>query len=259
MNIDFSNITLINIIDVILALLLAFWVFRFLKGGVARNIFIGFIFIFLSYLLVEWLGFKILSNIFGEFMRWGVLGLIIIFQQEIRHFLQMLGKSASIQNNKFLQKIYKPLSKESKTTLESVIDATKSMATSHIGALIVIHKHNDLGRFAYTGDEIDAAISKRLLISIFSKNSPLHDGAIIIQNDRIRAARCSLPISENGTINPNLGFRHRAAIGLSEQTDAAIIVISEENGEIALVYTGAFQRQLTIAVLEENLHKYLQN
>ncbi len=259
MNIDFTKITLINVIDVLLALLLVLWVFRFLKGGVAKNIFIGFVFIFLIYLLVEKLGFNVLTKIFGEFMRWGVLGLIIIFQQEVRHFLQMIGKSASIKNNKFLQKLYKPLSKESKTSIESVIDATKAMATAHTGALIVVHKNNDLSRFADTGDEIDSLISKRLIISVFSKNSPLHDGAIIIQNDRIRAVRCSLPISENGTISPNLGFRHRAAIGLSEQTDAAIIVVSEENGEIALVHTGAFLRQLTIANLEESLNNYLQN
>jgi uncharacterized protein (TIGR00159 family) len=212
-------------------------------------------------LAVEAFHLAILTKILGEFMRWGVLGLIIIFQQEVRHFLQLIGRSTSFQNNAFLKKIYKPIIRnaESQDTLQAVIDSTKAMANAHIGALIVVHKNNDLERYVETGDEIDSIISKRLIISIFNKNSPLHDGAIIIQNDRIRAVRCMLPISESGTISPNLGFRHRAAIGMSEQTDAAIIVVSEENGEIALVHTRKLFRKLTIVDLEEKLLSYFEN
>jgi diadenylate cyclase len=259
MNIDFSKITFIEIIDVLLVGILLFLVFKILKGSIARNVFIGCLFVFLTYLAVNALGMKILTIILGEFMRWGVLGLIIIFQQEIRRFLQLIGQSASFQNNSFLKKFYKPMNRaESPTTLQAVIEATKAMATAHIGALIVIHKDHDLSRFIETGDEIDSLISKRLIISIFSKNSPLHDGAIIIQGDRIRSVRCSLPISESGTISPTLGFRHRAAIGMSEHTDAAIIVISEENGEMSLVYTGQMFRKLTISQLETQLTSYLE-
>lgn len=257
MNIDFSKITFIEIIDVLLVGILLFLVLKILKGSIARNVFIGYLIIYGTYLIVILLRMKFLTIILGEFIRWGVLGLFIIFQQEIRRFLQMIGQSASFQNNSFLRKFYKPLRRaESPTTLQAIIEATKAMATAHVGALIVIHKDNDLSRFIESGDEIDSLISKRLIISIFSKNSPLHDGAIIIQNDRIRSVRCSLPISESGTISPTLGFRHRAAIGMSEHTDAAIIVISEENGEMSLVYTGHIIRKLTISELESQLTNY---
>jgi diadenylate cyclase len=258
-DLDFSNLSPLTIIDFVLGGTLIYFIFKQLKGTIARNVVIGYLLVYLTYLLVITSGFKFLSAILSQFIRWGELGLIIIFQQEIRHFLQMIGRSATFQNSPILQKIFKPIKRtESKNTLETTIDAVKLLATAHTGALIVIQKNQDLERFAETGDEVDALVTKRLIMSIFNKNSPLHDGAMIIQNDRIRAVRCSLPISESGTISPNLGFRHRAAIGMSEQSDAAIIVVSEENGEIAMISTATIHRNLSIIELEEKLFKYFE-
>jgi diadenylate cyclase len=257
---DFSTFTIVNWIDLIISLALIYWIFRQLKGTIARNVIIGYFLIVLAHYLVVLIGFKGLGMLLNEFIRWGVLGIIIIFQQEIRHFLDLIGKSATFQNNQYLKKIFSHLKKaNNQATTNNIIEAIKALATAHTGALIVIQKNQELKKFMETGDEIDAAISKRLIISVFNKNSPLMDGAMIIQNERIAAVRCSLPIAESGTISPNLGFRHRAAIGMSEHSDAAILVVSEENGEIALITPNNIERNLTINTLEEKLNHYLES
>ncbi len=256
---NIENLTFLGLLDFFLVVLLFFLIYRVVKNSIAKNVLLGILILYLFYILIKAIQLEHLSNILGEFMRWGVLGLIIIFQQEIRRFLQAIGQSASFQNNPYLRKLSGPIRKtESQSTLQAILDSVRSLATAHIGALIVIHKYEDLSRFIDSGDILDATVSKRLIISIFSKNSPLHDGAIIIQDDRIKGARCMLPVSESGTISPNLGFRHRAAIGMSEQSDAAIIVVSEENGEIGLIYTGNVFRNLSIVDVESKLNNYLE-
>ena len=170
----------------------------------------------------------------------------------------MLGRSTSIRENTFLRKFYTPkTTKENITSLQSIVEATKNMATTHTGALIVIEREDDLKKYIESGDVIDSEVSKRLILSIFHKNSPLHDGAVIIREGRLAAARCMLPISESGTISPTLGFRHRAAFGMSEQTDAAIIVVSEEKGEISFINHGGIFRNMSVNDLEGKLRDYL--
>jgi uncharacterized protein (TIGR00159 family) len=258
MQIGFLTITWIDILDILLVAFLLYQVYKLIQGSIANKVFFGYILIYAVYLVAKALGMELLSAILGQFMNVGVLALLIIFQQEIRRFLMMLGRSTSIRENVLLKRFYTPkVSKESISTLQSVIEATKTMATARTGALIVIEKEDDLKKFVESGDIIDAEVSKRLLLTIFHKNSPLHDGAVIIKEGRLVAARCMLPVSESGTISPALGFRHRAAFGMSEQTDSAIIVVSEEKGEISFVNHGGIFRNMSVYDLESKLKDYL--
>ena len=258
MRIGFLTIDWIDILDIILVAFLLYQVYKLIQGSIANKVFFGYILIYVVYLVAKALGMELLSAILGQFMNVGVLALLIIFQQEIRRFLMMLGRSTSIRENTFLKKFYTPkASVESVTTIQSIIEATKAMATTHTGALIVIEKEDDLKKYIESGDVIDAEVSKRLILNIFHKNTPLHDGAIIIKDGRLAAARCMLPVSESGTISPALGFRHRAAFGMSEQTDAAIIVVSEEKGEISFVNHGGIFRNMSVNDLESKLMNYL--
>ncbi|WP_026994549.1 diadenylate cyclase CdaA [Flectobacillus major] len=258
MHIGFLDIDFIDLFDIVFVAFLLYQIYRLIQGSIANKIFFGYIMIYVVYLVATALGMELLSAILGQFMNVGVLALLIIFQQEIRRFLMMLGRSTSIQENALLKRFYTPkISKENVSTLQAIVEATKVMATTHTGALIVIEKEDDLKKFIESGDEIDSQVSKRLLLTIFHKNSPLHDGAVIIKNGRLAAARCMLPVSESGTISPTLGFRHRAAFGMSEQTDAAIIVVSEEKGEVSFVNHGGIFRNMSVRDLENKLSDYL--
>ena len=260
MHIGFLNIDFIDVVDVMLVAFLLYQIYRLIQGSIANKIFFGFIIVYAVYLLATAFGMELLSAILGQFMNVGVLALLIIFQQEIRRFLLMLGRSTSFQENAILKRFYTPkISKDKVSNLQAIIEATRTMAATHTGALIVIEKEDDLKKFIESGDEIDSQVSKRLLLTIFHKNSPLHDGAVIIKNSRLAAARCMLPISESGTISPTLGFRHRAAFGMSEQTDAAVIVVSEEKGEISFVSHGGIFRNMSTKDLESKLSEYLLN
>jgi len=258
MQIGFLTIDWIDILDIILVAFLLYQVYKLIQGSIANRVFFGYILIYIVYLVAKALGMELLSAILGQFMNVGVLALLIIFQQEIRRFLMMLGRSTSIRENAFLKKFYTPkITKENITSLQSIVEATKNMAASNTGALIVIEREDDLKKYIESGDVIDSEVSKRLILSIFHKNSPLHDGAVIIREGRLAAARCMLPVSESGAISPALGFRHRAAFGMSEQTDAAIVVVSEEKGEISFVNHGGIFRNLGMSDLEDKLTDYL--
>jgi uncharacterized protein (TIGR00159 family) len=258
MQIGFLTIDWIDILDVLLVAFLLYQVYKLIQGSIANKVFFGYILMYVVYLVAKALEMELLSAILGQFMNVGVLALLIIFQQEIRRFLMMLGRSTSIRENAFFKKFYTPkITKENITSLQSIVEATKNMATSKTGALIVIEREDDLKKYIESGDVIDSEVSKRLLLSIFHKNSPLHDGAVIIREGRLAAARCMLPVSESGTISPALGFRHRAAFGMSEQTDAAIVVVSEEKGEISFINHGGIFRNMSVVDLEGKLTDYL--
>ncbi len=258
MHIGFLNFDFIDLFDIVLVAFLLYQIYKLIEGSIANKIFFGYLIIYVIYLMATALGMELLSAILGQFMNVGVLALLIIFQQEIRRFLMMLGRSTSFQENPILRRFYTPkTSKDNISTLQAIVEATKTMASTHTGALIVIEKEDELKKFIESGDEIDSKISKRLILTIFHKNSPLHDGAVIVKNGRIAAARCMLPVSESGTISPTLGFRHRAAFGMSEQTDAAIIVVSEEKGEVSFVNNGGIFRNMSAKDLEAKLSEYL--
>jgi uncharacterized protein (TIGR00159 family) len=258
-SIGFLEITWVDIIDIGLVSYLLYQLYKLMKGSVAVKVFLGFLSIYMSYLLVKAAEMKLLTEILGQFMGVGVIALLILFQQEIRKFLLLIGKTTAFNNESFFKGF--PWKREGNSDKQlnttPIVEAAKTMAGSHTGALIVFGKEADLKFYADSGDEIDAIVSKRLLISIFNKYSPLHDGAVIISKNRLRAARCILPVSENENIPAAFGLRHRAAIGLTETVDAIVLVVSEETGQISLVRNGKLMHNLSAQELRTKLNQFL--
>lgn len=259
-NLGFLDIDFLDVLDVLLVAFLLYQVYFLIRGSIASRVFLGYLLVYGFYLIVRALKMELLSTILGQFMEIGVLALVIIFQPEIRRFLFFVGRSTNLQQYPILHRIFSQKSERQTTwELQPVIDATKKLAASRTGALMVIKKEDSLKRYIESGDSLDAHLSKALLLAIFQKNGPLHDGAVIISDGKIKAARCMLPVSENPEISPILGFRHRAAIGLSEHSDAAIVVVSEERGEVTLVTEGGIHRHLPVHELQEKLVEYLSD
>ena len=235
----FIDIRLLDIIDILLVAYLLFELYRLLRGTVAINILIGIIAIFLIWKLVDALKMELLSEILGAFISVGFIALIVIFQKEIRQFLLALGTPTFLKKRKgkFLFWTF-DMQYRAELDIDKIIVASQRMADAKQGALIVITKKNELRSYIETGVKIDAQISPHLLENIFYKNSPLHDGALIISNNKIAAAGCILPVSDNSNLPPRMGLRHRAAIGITEQSDAVAIIVSEQNGKISFCKEG---------------------
>ena len=228
-----------------------------MRGSVALSIFFGFLTLYLFYLVVRAAQMELLSTILGQFMEVGVIAAIILFQQEIRKFLLLLGKTTTINRDNFFNTFWRKKEEEEKLNLTPIIDAAKSLSGSNTGALIVFSKNSPLKFYAESGDEINATVSKRLLLSIFNKYSPLPDGAVIIYEGKIKAARCILPVTERENLPAELGLRHRAAIGMTEITDTLIVVVSEETGQMAVVVNGEIYRNLSTKELRQRINQYL--
>ena len=228
-------------LDVLLVALLIYFIFRWIRDSAAMNIFIAVISIYVLRVIADALKMKLVSALLGTFIDVGVLAVIVIFQPEIRHFLMRFGSGSKIgvKTRKFINRF---LGNEDKAmdnvSVKEITEACRSMSEQKTGALIVIPHHNSLDYVIETGDRIDALINRRLIMNLFFKNSPLHDGAVIIDNYHILAARCTLPITERTDIPARYGMRHKAAIGITEETDADVIVVSEETGEISFGHGG---------------------
>lgn len=256
----FINITILDIIDVLLVALLLYQTYRMIRGTAAMTIFAGTFIIYLLWVVVQALNMTLLSSIMGQVIGVGVLALIIVFQQELRRYLLLLGSRYAQTQNKFVRRIFRSADSTAHFQwTEDLSTACRDMASSYTGALICIERSSDLISYAVTGDVIDARIDVRLIASIFFKNSPLHDGAIIIKGDRIHAARCILPASDNPHLAAHYGMRHRAAIGLTEHSDAIVIVVSEERGSISLVSNGEITTVNDPEKLNEKLNKILSS
>ncbi len=235
----FIHVRFLDVIDIFLVAIIFYEIYNLVKGTVAFNIFMGIFIIFIVWLIVKSLKMELLGSILGQLFGVGVIAIIIVFQQEVRRFLLMLGSRYRANRRFSLENLFSSQFKfASESSLHAIVDACTQMSENRTGALIVLARESELQEYVETGEIIDAAITSELIKSIFFKNSPLHDGAVIITLNRIKAARCILPLSQQLEINPMLGLRHRAAIGLSEQTDAYIIVVSEETGHISTSYTG---------------------
>ncbi|QHL88522.1 TIGR00159 family protein [Nibribacter ruber] len=256
--IGFLEVEWLDIIDVLLVTVLLYQLYKLLTGSVALKIFLGLLSIYLLYLVVKAAGMELLTIILGQFMGVGVLAAIIVFQPEIRRFLLMIGKTTAFNNDRFFKSFpWRKSQSPDKLSITPFIEAAKSLAGKNTGALIVFARSSELRYYAESGDSIDAVVSKRLLLSIFNKTSPLHDGAVIIHGNRIKAARCILPVTESNDVPASMGLRHRAAIGLTEVTDSIVLVVSEETGQIALVRNGEVYRNLSAADLRSKLNQYL--
>jgi diadenylate cyclase len=255
---DFIEFSLLDILDILLVAILLYYIYKLLKGTVAINIVIGIALIFFMWKITQALKMEMLSGILGYLLSGGVIALIIVFQQEIRKFLLMIGTTNFTNKRSFLKQL-KFLQTEigSEIDTETIIEACQKMSKTKTGALIVIERTNTLDFLINTGDKMSALLNEALLQSIFYKNSPLHDGALIIRDNNIVATRVVLPISDSTKIPARFGLRHRAAIGVSEKTDAVCLLVSEETGEISYIKDGGFELYANFKELNEKLRKDL--
>lgn len=255
---DFLKITMTDVVDIIFVAVLIYYVYSLIKNTLAVNLLLGMFIILIFYYVVDALHMNLLSTIINKFMNVGIIALIIIFQPEIRRFLLLIGKNTFLQKNKAWWGYLfgnKDIERDNMVRIKPVIDACKSMKKSRTGALIVFVKFYDDQLFANSCEVIDSKISKRLLESIFQKNSPLHDGAVVIAENKIKSASCILPLTENDKLPPQFGLRHRAGIGISENTDAVAVIVSEETGEIAYAKQGRVRMNVSFGELEKLLNK----
>ena len=256
---DFLEISLLDIIDIVLVTILLFYLYKLLRGTVAINIFIGIVIIYLIWKLTDLLNMTVLSNLLGKFISVGFFALIVVFQQEIRKFLLLLG-STNITKNKGFNKFFKFLKNQNETIttdINVIINSCKKMAKSKTGAIIIIERENSLGFLKNTGDKNNIELSSQILETIFFKNSPLHDGAVIIKGNSIVASRVVLPVSDTDKIPKRLGLRHRAGIGITEKTDALAIVVSEQRGKITYIKDGEFDEDISFQKLKSQIKKDL--
>lgn len=236
---DFS---VLDVIDIVLVAFLLYYVYKLIRGTVAINIFIGIVIFYLFFLLVDTLEMRMLTRILGGFMSVGIIALIVVFQPEIRKFLLMIGSTNLSKKGSVIGR-FQLLSRsvrKNKTDASAIIKAATKMASTKTGALMVLERNNNLDFLVETGDQMNIELTQPILESIFFKNSPLHDGAIIISNNTIKATRIILPVSNQKDIPAHFGLRHRAAIGITEKTDALALVVSEESGQISYINNGAF-------------------
>lgn len=246
----------LDLIDIVLVAIIMFQLYKLVKGTVAIRIFLGILAIYLFWKIVEALQMKLLSEILGQFIGVGVLALIIVFQQEIRRFLLLIGNNSffSGKRTEKLIKLLKPNEAEkTKLNISQIIMAAQNLSKSKTGALIILDLHSELKYYSTSGEKLNAQLSSALLESIFFKNNPLHDGGVIIENNKIIAARCILPVSENQEFPAHFGLRHRAAAGITETSRSIAIIISEETGKISLAKEGKINYNISIEELNEIL------
>lgn len=238
---DLLKFTVVDVIDAILVALLLYYIYKLIKGTVAINIFIGIIIIYLVWRLTDFLEMELLTSIFGGFIKVGIIALIVVFQPEIRKFLLMVGSTNFSRRRKFLKQ-FKFIKNETgdETNVDAIVSACVKMGASKTGALIVFERNNNLDFLSSSGDEMNIKVTQPIIESIFFKNSPLHDGASIISNNIVKATRVILPVNNEKNIPQRFGLRHRAAIGVTEKTDALALVVSEETGHISYFKDGEF-------------------
>lgn len=237
----FLNMTFMDILDILLVAVIIYMLFRWIRGSSAMSIFIAILSLYIIRVIVSALNMRMMNALMEAVLDVGVLALIVIFQPEIRRFLTSLGnryRSAS-KSGSFLNRLFgrerKVLTVES---VKEITEACRRMSENKTGALIVLVHKNSINDIVDTGDRVDALVSRRLLMNLFFKNSPLHDGAVIVDGDRIVAARCTLPMTEKTNLPAHYGMRHKAAIGMSEEADVDVIVVSEETGTVSFIRGG---------------------
>lgn len=237
---DFLDISFTDILDVVLVAVLLYYVYKLLRATVAINIFIGITIIFLIWKVTQALEMEMLSGILGALIGGGVVALIIVFQQEIRKFLLMLGSANFSSRRNFLKQLNFIKSEvQIEIDVDTLVNTCEAMAKTKTGALIVLERAQSLDFIKTSGDTMNAEVNRAILESIFFKNSPLHDGAIIINENKIVSTRVVLPLSEK-ELPTRFGLRHRAAVGITEKTDALCLVVSEETGKISYIKDGEF-------------------
>ncbi|MFD2872464.1 diadenylate cyclase CdaA [Mucilaginibacter ximonensis] len=258
LDLSLFKITPINILDILLVTFLIYQLYNLIRGTIAVNILLGMAVIYSLYFVVKLLQMQLLTEILGYFKDVAVIIIVVVFQQEIRRFLLLVGKSASLQRNKAWWRYFfgkAQAEKNNYARIKPIIDACKSLKQTRTGALIVFAKYYDEQFYQNSCEVVDAKISKRLLESIFQKTSPLHDGAVVIAENKIKSASCILPLTDKVDLPPQFGLRHRAGIGVTEANEATAIIVSEETGEISYAKQGKVKMNISFAELEKLLNK----
>ena len=237
---DFIPFTLIDLIDILLVAMIMTGFYRMTRGTNAPYIFTGIVIIYVVWVVVRALNMELLQTILGQIVSVGVLAVIIVFQPELRSFLQMIGRRQG--GFSFINSMFNA-QRDSESMLQPIITACAEMSAEKTGALIVIRQKDDLLFIIENGIAVDANLSVSLLKNIFFKNAPLHDGAAVIEGNRIVAAKCILPVTQSD-VPKEYGTRHRSAIGLSELTDAVVVVVSEETGALSVVKSGQIKHNI---------------
>lgn len=256
---ELPEFRIIDLIDIVLFAALIFYLYRLVKGTVAINIFIGIVIIYLIYQVTVFLEMEMLSRALGAFTGAGVFALIVVFQQEIRRFLLMLGSTNFTSKRRFLRqlRIFKADVNDNDQVVKEIVTACKRMSATKTGALIAIKRDGSLDFLKNSGDSMDIMVNAPIIQSIFYKNSTLHDGAMIIEGNKITATRVILPVSDNRKIPQRFGLRHRAALGLTERSNAIAVIVSEETGQVSLVVNGEFESFEDMEELADKLKGHL--
>ncbi len=238
---DFLNLRILDILDIVFVAILLFYMYKLVKGTVAVNIFVGIVIVYFIGKLTQLFQMELLSSVLGEFIGVGMFALIVVFQQEIRKFLLMIGSTNFTQRRKFLRQLkFVKDDTQISTNVNAIIKACEAMGRSFTGALIIIQKSTNLDFVKNSGDNMNIEINQPIIESIFHKSGPLHDGAMVIEDNKITATRVILPVSNDRSIPLRFGLRHRAAVGITEKTDALALVVSEETGQISYLKDGEF-------------------
>ncbi len=252
----FLDIRLIDLVDIFLVAYLMYKLYKLIKGTVALNIFLGIFAFIVFWLMIKALNMQLSSTILDNFVNVGVLAIIIVFHQEIRRFLLLIGSRYHLYQRFSLDPLFISSTPGMMSIyIQPVVKSCEDFSRSKTGALIVITRKSELVDYVQTGELLNAVISRQLLKSIFYKNSPLHDGAIIINRSKIKAAGCILPVSQNMELPKQYGLRHRAALGITESTDAISIVVSEETGNISVFRNGKGDYNISSVKLEKILEE----
>ena len=254
---ELFDIRILDIVDIVLVAFLLFYLYRLVKGTVAINIFIGIVMVYATWKLTEFLEMQLLSRILGGFLGVGMFALIVVFQQEIRKFLLMLGTTNFSGRRKLLKRFQLRPTAAFNTDIHAILKAFQKMGQSRTGAIIVLQRNNSLDFVKSSGDVMSLEVNQPILESIFYKNSPLHDGALIIEDNTITATRVILPVASESNLPARFGLRHRAAVGITEKTDAVCLVVSEETGQLSYLKEGDFVLFKDIEELEKLLAKDL--
>lgn len=248
------SFTLIDFIDVFLVALLLFFIFKMIKGTNAISIVVGFFILYVIWKIVNVLGMRIMSEILGQFISLGLMALIVIFQPEIRRFLVVIGSRLFEQKGKKFF-FWKTVNKTENLNVNAIVQACTHLSQSYTGALMIFCNANKLESIVQTGEVFKSELSSQLIETIFFKNTPLHDGALIIDGGMIRAARCILPVSHATNIPLSMGLRHRSALGITENTDAIAVVVSEQTGQISIAEGGLIRQGITTTYLQSFLER----
>jgi len=254
----FNHLTVFDVLDILLVAFIMYQLYSLIRGTIAANIFIGLALIYVLFFVVKALHMRLLTAILQNFANVGIIAIVVVFQQEIRRFLLLVGKNASLQRNKAWWRYFFGKADDEKNNyarIKPIIDACKSLKQTRTGALIVFAKYYDEQFYQNSCEVLDSKISKRLLESIFQKSSPLHDGAVVISENKVKAASCILPLTDKTDLPLQFGLRHRAGIGVTENNEATAIIISEETGEISYAKQGRVKMNISFAELEKLVNK----